>query len=76
MINIEADKFKKIVADPLRHTNSKWFINLTDVSIPEKVSNLLQMGGNFSLPIDYSSKKKVIHEFIKDTENHKNSQKL
>jgi len=28
------------------------------------------MGGNFSLLIDYSSKKKVIHEFIKDTENH------
>jgi len=69
-INIEADKFKNIAADPLRHTNSKWFINLTNVLIPEKVSNLLQMGGNFSLPIDHSSKKKVIHEFIKDTENH------
>jgi len=70
MINIETDKFKNIVIDPLSHTNSKWFINLTNVSVPEKVSNLLQMGGNFGLPIDYSSKKKVIHEFIKDVEKH------
>jgi len=54
----------------LNHTNNKWFINLTNVSIPEKVSNLLQMGGNFSLPVDSFSKKNAIHEFIKDIENH------
>jgi len=34
-----------------------------------QVSNLLQLGGNFSLPID-NQKKSPIHEFIKDIEIH------
>jgi len=56
--------------DPLNHTNNKWFINLTNVSIPIKVSNLLQLGGNFGFPIAKFSKKNAIHEFIKDVEIH------
>jgi len=71
-ININADKFKNKnnFIDPLKHTNNKWFINLTNVEIPEKVSNLLQMGGKFGLPINNFSKHTAIHEFIKDIENH------
>ncbi|XP_011865403.1 PREDICTED: uncharacterized protein LOC105560690, partial [Vollenhovia emeryi] len=37
-------------------------------SIPNKVSNLLQLGGNFSLP-NVFNKKNSIHEFIKDLES-------
>jgi len=54
----------------LNHTNKKWLINLTNTPIPKQVSNLLQLGGNFGLPIDKFSKKEIIHEFIKDVETH------
>jgi len=69
-VNIEPNKFVDNTSDPLNHTNNKWFINLTNISIPNKVSNLLQLGGNFGLPIDKYSKKNAIHEFIKDIETH------
>jgi len=54
--------------DPLSHTDNKWFINLINITIPEKVSNLLQLGGKFGLPINRFYKKNAIHEFIKDVE--------
>lgn len=59
--------FQKNPFDPLNHTNNKWFINLTDMTIPTYVSNLLQLGNKFSLPI-VNNKKLAIHEFIKDLE--------
>jgi len=69
-INLDPRKFIDSKLDPLSHTNNKWFINLTNTTIPEKVSNLLQLGGKFGLPIDSFSKKNAIHEFIKDVEFH------
>jgi len=67
-VNLDPKKFVSSKMDPLSHTNSKWFINLTNITIPEKVSNLLQLGGKFGLPIDSFFKKNAIHEFIKDVE--------
>jgi len=69
-VNLDPRKFIGSKMDPLSHTNNKWFINLTNITIPEKVSNLLQLGGKFGLPIDSFSKKNAIHEFIKDVEFH------
>jgi len=69
-INIIPNKFTDHIIDPLNQTNKKWFMNLTNVTIPTEVSNLLQLGGNFSLPVDKSTKKNIIHEFIKDIKNH------
>jgi len=69
-VNIVPNKFMDHTIEPLNQTNNKWFMNLTNVTIPIDVSNLLQLGGNFSLPVDRSTKKNIIHEFIKDIENH------
>ncbi|KYN14638.1 hypothetical protein ALC57_13145 [Trachymyrmex cornetzi] len=44
----------------------KSFTNLSSVSIPECVQCFLQLGENFSLPINYNSK--LIFEFIKNVE--------
>jgi len=43
------------------------FINLSDTDIPTTVSNLLQLGGNFCLPLGIN-KKNTVHEYIKDIE--------
>jgi len=69
VVNIDPNEYTHSVRSPLEHTNEKWFINLTNVAIPTQVSNLLQLGSNFSLPID-NQKKIAIHEFIKDIEIH------
>jgi len=68
VINIEPENFIDSTVDLLNHTNNKWFINLSNKLISQQVSNLLQLGGNFGLPIDKFTKKKAIHEFIKDVE--------
>jgi len=67
-INIDPKKFDNITMNPLNHINNKWFINLTNATIPPYVSSLLQLGGNFNLPID-NNKKIAIHEFVKDLES-------
>ena len=67
-ITIDPNKFLEPPKDPLSTTNNKWFLNLTQQSIPEDVSNLLQLGGEFCLPIS-QNKKEVVHEFIKDVES-------
>jgi len=59
-----------ITVNPLNHTNNNWFINLTNVTIPTQVSNLLQLGGYFCLPVD-NYKKITIHEFIKDIDHNR-----
>jgi len=66
-INIDPNKFVLTADNPLDCTNDKWFLNLSSVSIPEPVSNLLQLGGNFCLPTDPLNKN-AIHELIKDLE--------
>jgi len=49
-INIEPDKFRGISFNPLKRTNKKWFVNLSETSIPAYVTNLLQLDSNFNLP--------------------------
>jgi len=68
-VNIDPRKYVNQITNPLSHTNHKWFINLTDITIPPTVTALLQLGGKFSLPTD-NCKKTAIHEFIKDLENY------
>jgi len=64
-INIEPEKFANLNMDLLNHTNNKWFINLSNTLIPKQVSNLLQLGGNFGLPIDKFSKKKLYMNLLR-----------
>jgi len=49
-INIEPDKFRGISFNLLKRTNKKWFVNLSETSIPAYVTNLLQLDSNFNLP--------------------------
>jgi len=49
----------------LEQTNKKWFLNLSNTTIPSEVTILLQHGERFSLPT-YQNKKQAIHEYIKD----------
>ncbi|XP_011858662.1 PREDICTED: uncharacterized protein LOC105556190 [Vollenhovia emeryi] len=65
---IHPTEFLNSSCEILKNTNEKWFINLTNITIPNKVSNLLQLGENFSLP-DSLNKRKAIHEYIKDLES-------
>jgi len=51
-VNIEPKKFVHHTFNPLHLTNNNWFINLTNTPIPSSTSILLQLGGNFCLPID------------------------
>jgi len=67
-IKIEPSNFFKDSQDPLNNTNESWFINLSNSYIPKQVSNLLQFGDKFSLPV-HSNKKQAIHEIIKDVES-------
>lgn len=62
------------IQDPkssLHLPKNNWFINLTDNHIPTEVQCLLQLGGNFSLPIpnDSNNKKSLLIEFIKGIEH-------
>jgi len=67
-IEINPSEFMEIAQDPLKITNDKWFINLSNFHIPNKVSNLLQFGDKFSLPSNLNNKSDI-HEIIKDLEN-------
>ncbi|XP_077273242.1 uncharacterized protein LOC143903487 [Temnothorax americanus] len=64
---IEPSEFSNRSFDPLEQTNDKWFVNLSNMDIPQDVTKLLQFGNNFCLP-NSLNKKKTIHEFIKDIE--------
>jgi hypothetical protein len=66
-INIEPKIPMLSAIGPLDYTNDKWFLNLSSVSIPESVSNILQLGGNFCLPTNQRNKNSI-HELIKDIE--------
>ena len=68
---ISANSFRDATYNPWQQTNQRWFINLTDKDIPPNVTNLLQLGGDFSLPVNIN-KKVAIHEFIKDIESNSN----
>jgi len=68
-VNVDPKKYVNQITNPLNHTNDNWFINLTDTTIPPKVSVLLQLGGNFCLPTN-NRKKMAIHKFIKDLESY------
>jgi len=79
-INISPEKFKKDnMLTPLSQTNDKWFINLSNQSIPTDVTKLLQLGEGFSFPF-FKNKKETVIEFIKDFEGtgfrNNNTQKL
>lgn len=39
-----------VVSDRLFNDNSKWFINLTNITIPTDISDLLSLGPKFSVP--------------------------
>jgi len=64
-VSIDPKKFEYKNSGNWPGTNKKWFINLTNKTIPEEVSNLLQLGEGFSLPF-YKNKGKAVFEFIKD----------
>jgi len=65
---IDPTQFLDYPSDPLNTINNKWFINLSDSSIPAEISKLLQLGDKFSLPVSFN-KKIAIHETIKDVES-------
>jgi len=50
-------------------------MNLSNITIPQKVSTLLQFGDKFCLPM-LSNKKHAIHEFIKDIESNMTAHKI
>lgn len=52
--------------DPMIN-NKKWFMNLSFTDIPKDIINFLQLGENFSLPINNRTYAKI--EFIKNFEN-------
>lgn len=66
--SIDPFEFFNKINNNLQDTNNRWFINLSNETIPKEVSTLLQLGGKFSLP-STMNKKKAIHEFIKDVES-------
>jgi len=66
-VSIDPKKFEYKNLGNWPGTNKKWFINLTNKTIPEEVSNLLQLGEGFSFPF-YKNKGKAVFEFIKDIE--------
>jgi len=43
-INIEPKRFVNNTLNPLNYINNKWFINLTNTTIPSTVSNLTATG--------------------------------
>jgi len=73
-IDIDPKKFNIDEMSLLKHTKNKWFINLSNTTIPQEVSTLLQFGERFCLPL--SNKKLAIHEFIKDIECNMTAHKI
>jgi len=57
-------------ASALENIKSKWFVNLSNHTIPNDVQCLLQLGSNFSLPS--RNTKKDCLELIKNLENNSN----
>jgi len=51
------------------YLDDKWFVNLSNVTIPKEVQQLLQLGDRFSLPTMNSNLHNTIIEIIKQTEN-------
>jgi len=41
LINVDPKKFANLTTNPLNHIKNKWFVNLTDITIPPTVSALL-----------------------------------
>jgi len=52
-IYIEPSNFLHDIQDPLNTTNNKWFINLSNSYICTQITNFVQLGDRFSLPINY-----------------------
>jgi len=59
-ITINPKKFSIKEKNFLEHTNSKWFINLSNTTIPQEVSTLLQFGDRFCLPMQSNKKFAII----------------
>jgi len=51
------------------YLDDKWFVNLSSVTIPKEVQQLLQLGDRFALPTMNSNLHNTIIEIIKQTEN-------
>jgi len=51
------------------YLDNKWFVNLSSVTIPTEMQQLLQLGDRFALPTMNSNLHNTIIEIIKQTEN-------
>jgi len=65
-INVSPDGFK--LNTLLNQSHKNWFVNLSNKTIPDEVTLLLQLGEKFSLPILKNDKEKTSVEFIKSIE--------
>jgi len=65
---IDPLQFLDASVDLLNTTNYKWFVNLSNSSIPSEITKLLQLSNKFSLPVTFN-KKIAIYETIKDIES-------
>jgi len=68
-------KFNSKEVNLLERTNGRWFVNLSNTTIPQEVSTLLQFGDSFCPPMPFN-KKFAIHEFIKDIESNRATHKI
>jgi len=66
IIDIEPSLFSDSKYD-ISSINDKWFINMSSTHVPENIKSLLQLGGNFSLPL--TNKTKLTTDFIINFEN-------
>jgi len=70
VIEVNIDPVKHFVNElsaPFETCNEKWFMNLSQHNIPDKVKRLLQFGHNFSLPM--TNPDNSIIQLIKNIEN-------
>ena len=66
-ISLVPSSFLNNIPPPsLSSIRNKWFLNLSSTTVPTNIQCLLQLGENFSLPIN--NKRVVIFEFIKNIE--------
>jgi len=66
-INISPNNFN--ASSSLNVLHDKWFVNLSNKTIPHEVKILLQLGERFGLPLETKNNEKMVVEFIKYIEN-------
>jgi len=55
-------------ASQLNQTQDGWLVDLSNTQVPHKVKLLLQLGGNFGLPLTSANHNKMAINFIKHIE--------